>query len=63
MPFDVKAKEGGHTASTDKNNVTYITVFSNHIHIIFSKFNKLFKVDYADSSQKQTLEFGQKIEL
>ena len=35
----------------------------NHIHIIFSKFNKLFKVDYADSSQKQTLEFGQKIEL
>ena len=56
-------KEGrGHTTSTDKNNVT-LTVFSNHIHIIFSKFNKLFKVDYADSSQKQTLEFGQKIEL
>ena len=49
MPFDVKAKEGGHTTSTDKNNVT-LTVFSNHIHIIFSKFNKLFKVDYADSS-------------
>ena len=56
MPFDVKAKEGVYFYIQKKCN-------RNHIHIIFSKFNKLFKVDYADSSQKQTLEFGQKIEL
>ena len=45
--------------STYKKNVTVIIFISYSVH----KFNKLFKVDYADSSQKQTLEFGQKIEL